>query len=182
MTDRSKLLAEWRSCSGTEGRYEVSNYGDVRRRDGLLLTASVPRNSREYPCVMLRHSGERRRVAVHRLVALAFCGLPPFAGAQVRHLDGNHLNPTASNLAWGSAKDNADDRQGHGRTAHGPRPNRRGKATGSDNAAYRMTPEKMHVAKGMMERGHTQREIAAAVGVSQKTIWRIARAQAEALS
>jgi hypothetical protein len=101
--------------------YRVSNLGTVRRNDGLVMTASKPRNSREYPCVYLRVGGQRKRVAVHRLVALTWVGPPPFEGAQVRHLDGNPLNPRADNLAWGSAEDNAADRDAHGRTQAGER-------------------------------------------------------------
>jgi hypothetical protein len=172
------MTEQWKIAAGTDRQYEVSDLGSVRRRDGLMLTPSVPRNAREYPAVMLRYSGQRRRVAVHRLVALNFVGLPPFAGAQVRHLDGNHLNARADNLAWGSAKDNADDREQHGRTAKGPRPNRRGKGCGEANANYRVTPEMKARACALVDRGMTQRQAAEAVGITQKSVWAALRARA----
>lgn len=43
---------------------------------------------------------------VHRLVAEAFHGPPPFDGAVVMHLDENAANNRASNLQWGTQKEN----------------------------------------------------------------------------
>ena len=173
------MIEEWKIAAGTACRYEVSNLGRVRRIDGLMLSVSTPRNTREYPCVMLRYAGKRKRVAVHRMVALNFIGLPPFAGAEVRHLDGDHSNPRWDNLAWGTAKDNADDREQHGRTARGPRPNRCGKGTGERNANYRVTPQMKAEACRLVDQGYTQRMAAQAVGITQKSVWQALRARAQ---
>lgn len=43
---------------------------------------------------------------IARLVAEAFHGAPPFDGAVVMHLDENAANNRASNLAWGTQKEN----------------------------------------------------------------------------
>ena len=51
-----------------------------------------------------RNHGETYKVA--RLVAEAFHGQPPFEGAVVMHLDENAANNRASNLAWGTQKEN----------------------------------------------------------------------------
>ncbi len=164
----------WKVASGTEGRYEVSDHGQVRRSDGLLLTPSVPRNTREYPCVMLRHSRTRRRVAVHRLVAINFIGLPPFAGAEVRHLDGNHLNPRWDNLAWGSRKDNAADRDAHGTTARGDRHGIRGRDTGGTlNSNAKLSEAQVAEIVRLSGEGYAQRHIAKLTGASQRTVWAI---------
>ena len=56
----------------------------------------------------------------HRLLLLTFVGPPPFPGAQVRHLDGNPMNNALDNLAWGTAKENAADRDRHGTTNRRP--------------------------------------------------------------
>ncbi len=171
------MIEEWKIAAGTSRRYEVSNLGRVRRNDGLLLSVSTPRNAREYPCVMLRYDGQRKRVAVHRLVALNFIGLPPFAGAEVRHLDGNHLNPRWDNLAWGTRKENSADRERHGRTPRGPRPNRRGKGMGERNGNYRVTPEMKAEACRLVASGYTQRQAGQAVGITQKSVWEALRAR-----
>jgi hypothetical protein len=78
-------------------------------------------NADGYPSVRLTLGTRRVRLAVHKLVAMAH--LPPRPGRthQLRHLDGNKLHCAARNLAWGTAKDNADDRQRHGKTSRGPR-------------------------------------------------------------
>ena len=61
-----------------------------------------------------------RMMLCHRLLLLTFVGPPPFPGAQVRHLDGNPMNNALDNLAWGTAKENAADRDRHGTTNHRP--------------------------------------------------------------
>jgi hypothetical protein len=43
---------------------------------------------------------------IHRLVAEAFHGPAPFEGAVVMHLDENAANNRASNLKWGTQKEN----------------------------------------------------------------------------
>lgn len=76
-------------------------------------------NSYGYPSVRITVGGRRKHVAVHALVARTHLGPQPAPGYEIRHLDGNKLNNDFRNLAWGSQKDNADDRSRHGRTSHG---------------------------------------------------------------
>lgn len=76
-------------------------------------------NSDGYPSVRLTINGKRSRLAVHRLVALHYLPEKPAPDHEVRHLDGNKMNPFAGNLAWGTRKENADDRERHGRTSRG---------------------------------------------------------------
>lgn len=76
-------------------------------------------NACGYPSVRLLINGKRKRVAVHLLVAANHLPGQPSEAHQVRHLDGNKLNPHADNLAWGTAKENAEDRERHGRTSRG---------------------------------------------------------------
>ena len=56
---------------------------------------------------------------VHRLVAIAFHGLPPFPKAIVRHLDDNKQNNTPANLMWGTQIDNMEDARRNGTLAIG---------------------------------------------------------------
>ena len=72
-----------------------------------------------YPSVRLLINGKRTRLAVHILVAREHLPPRPSTAHEVRHLDGNKLNPHADNLAWGTAKENAADRERHGRTSRG---------------------------------------------------------------
>jgi hypothetical protein len=76
-------------------------------------------NDDGYPSVRLTLNGKRTRMAVHRLVAMAYLPDRPSEKHQIRHLDGDKMNSHAGNLAWGTAKQNADDREQHGRTSRG---------------------------------------------------------------
>lgn len=76
-------------------------------------------NDDGYPSVRIIEDGQRKHYAVHVLVAREHLPPRPSSNHEVRHLDGNKLNPCADNLAWGTQKDNADDREVHGRTSRG---------------------------------------------------------------
>jgi hypothetical protein len=76
-------------------------------------------NSDGYPSVRLILDGKRKRFAVHALVAKEYLPPRPSPNHEVRHIDGDKMNPRADNLAWGTQKDNADDRERHGRTSRG---------------------------------------------------------------
>lgn len=78
-------------------------------------------NSDGYPSVRLTVEGKRVRLAVHRLVAREYLPPRPSPEHEVRHLDGDKTNNTVENLAWGTAKENAEDRERHGRTSRGLR-------------------------------------------------------------
>lgn len=94
----------------------ASNWRGYGRRE----LAQDP-NSDGYPSVRLMIDGRRVRMAVHRLVAANYLPPRPSMAHEIRHLDGDKLNPSASNLAWGTRKENAEDRDRHGRTSRGPR-------------------------------------------------------------
>ena len=123
---RKKCKEVWLPVPGYEGFYEVSNQGLVRSVE-RTTTNSLGR-SRTFPSKVLKPATTRRgylRVSlckegnqtnhsVHRLVALAF--IPGFKeGLVVRHLDHNPLNNQATNLAWGTNKDNSHDSMRDGR-------------------------------------------------------------------
>lgn len=76
-------------------------------------------NDDGYPSVRIYVDGKRKRIAVHVLVAREYLEPKPSPDYEVRHLDGNKCNPNVGNLAWGTRKENADDRERHGRTSRG---------------------------------------------------------------
>ena len=67
-----------------------------------------------YKRVRLGGRKNRRDFYVHRLVLTTFIG-PRADATETRHLDGNRTNNRLSNLAWGTASDNAVDRLRHGK-------------------------------------------------------------------
>lgn len=98
-------------------------------------------NDDGYPSVRLTLDGKRKRYAVHKLVALHHLPPKPSSEHEIRHLDGNRMNPHAGNLAWGTRKENAEDRDQHGRTSRGAA---HSKAIKSGNHAERVTRGDAH--------------------------------------
>ena len=83
--------------------YMVSDEGYVLSKNNKPLKPSI--NHKGYCIVNLIIDGYRKGVAVHTLVARAFCdGYQP--GLTVNHKDGNKTNNKASNLEWVTSYDN----------------------------------------------------------------------------
>ena len=84
--------------------YLVSDEGYVlSKRDKTPLKYSV--NHQGYAIVNLMIDGKRKGVAVHTLVARAFCeGYED--GLTVNHKDGNKLNNNSNNLEWITSYEN----------------------------------------------------------------------------
>ena len=118
----SGAIPNWLPITGYEGRYDVSDSGQVNSRSdyrpssGGILIPWV--QNRGYQYVSLRLDGKKKTFAVHRLVLDAFVGPCPH-GMQVAHGDGDPKNNHLSNLRWATPKDNIADRARHGRTAKG---------------------------------------------------------------
>lgn len=118
----------------SDGRvFSLTNWRGMGRRE---LRQHL--NDDGYPCVCLIVSGKRRRFTVHGLVAHEHLPPRPSPQHEVRHLDGNKLNPAASNLAWGTRKENAEDRERHGRTSRGA----------AHSAAIRSSAHSLRVKRG----------------------------------
>ena len=104
--------------------YEIDEYGNVYsvlynwRNWGIRKMVQYL-DIYGYPHVRLTINGTRKRIAVHRLMALVFLPIPPTKEYEIRHLDGNKQNNHESNLVWGTQKDNAEDREKHGKTSRG---------------------------------------------------------------
>ncbi len=111
------LCEEWRPVPGWEGLYSVSSHGRVRsearitrRRDGI--TKTVPerilrpgKTLRGYAQVNLKKPGFNRVVMISHLVAEAFLGPRPH-GQIVRHGPAGRQNDHASNLSYGTYREN----------------------------------------------------------------------------
>lgn len=157
------MTEEWRTIPDFSPCYQVSNLGRVRRVAGVIFRSNGrPQSFRErvlraspdewgYP--MVRVDGRTRKV--HVLVAAAFLGPRPFAGAVVRHLDGNPSNNNVENLAYGTPSENVLD--------------------GYDYRGYlkrnqKLTERAAAEIKFRLEQGERGRSLAREYGVSEQTI------------
>lgn len=104
--------------------YEVTRDGKVFstnsnwRGCGTRELTQFP-NSHGYMRVKMAIDGKRKTFMVHKLVAEKFLPQRPTDYHEIRHIDGDRRNNNASNLSWGTRKENAQDREKHGKTSRG---------------------------------------------------------------
>ncbi len=98
------MEAIWREVCGSDGRYEVSNAGAIRKVATQKLVHQYI-SSNGYMRASIYMDGRYRTVAVHRIIAQAFVSNPD-GKPQVNHIDGNKTNNALSNLEWVTASEN----------------------------------------------------------------------------
>lgn len=67
-----------------------------------------------YARVHIFKNGKHKRPGVHVLLAKTFLPPPRQEHVLVRHLDGDKKNMSLDNLAWGTQKENGEDKSRHG--------------------------------------------------------------------
>lgn len=113
-----------------------------------------------YRRVGLRVGGRVAHKSVHRLVLAAFAGDRP--DLEVRHLNGDRTDNRLTNLAWGTAYDNAVDRERHGNTLRG-----------ESHGRARITAADVKAIREMARSGATKAALAAQYGLGTTTIGHI---------
>lgn len=115
----------WKVIPLGERNYYASSLGRIknskattRKPAEYILSATI--GSHGYLSCRLDLWGKRENYLLHRLVALAFIGPCP-EGQEVLHEDGIKLNCAASNLRYGTRKENEADRVLHGTSNRGER-------------------------------------------------------------
>lgn len=132
------------------------------KKQPWLKRRMAPRlNQSGYPWLGILDPEGKGRVyrCVHVLVATAWHGPRPTPTHHVRHLDGDKLNNAPENLAYGTAKENHEDRERHGRV---PR--------GEDNVSSALSAAEVSLIKEMLERGARPSYLAPLFDVHQTTI------------
>lgn len=112
------MKESWKSVSGYENIYEVSNSGKVRsiqgkqtesRRHGLRSweqrEMKLKTDKGGYKRVTLWKDKKPKDFLVHRLVAIEFCERPEGKNL-INHIDGNPSNNDYTNLEWCDHRDN----------------------------------------------------------------------------
>lgn len=110
-------METWKPVKGAEGRYEVSDLGNVKS----LVAPGGERVLKPYPHVKSGHRmlalsvrrGEVKMKYVHLLVLEAFRGDAP-KGMEGCHSDGNPGNNALANLRWDTRSNNNKDAIRHG--------------------------------------------------------------------
>jgi hypothetical protein len=149
--------------AGSDGqiysRTKYAGFGRKERVDWYPLVGH--RDKRKgYLRVSLCHENKKVTMSVHRLVCMAFHGLPPSKSAETRHRDGNPENNTPGNLCWGTAAENWHDKRIHGTSTVGER-----------HPAAKFTDlEREHIRWAISKGLCSQRQAALALGVAQSSI------------
>lgn len=115
-------IEEWKPIAGWERVYEISTEGRVRRIEAGVhpsfwkIKKPVIRRMGSYVrgVVTLFDRGMSKQFVIARAMMETFCPGSYCEDGVVRHLDGNSLNNTLSNLAWGTTADNTRDSIDHG--------------------------------------------------------------------
>lgn len=125
----------------------------VHRRDGREFYSVAP------------GVGQHVKHQIGWWVLFTLVGPPPFVGAQLCHRDDNHRNNEVENLYWGTAKQNAADREKNGLT---PRGDTHGMSKVTDESA-------VSIYLAVVVGGRSQASVAAEFGVDQGTVSRVCR-------
>lgn len=146
----------WLPVVGYECLYEVSNHGRIRNRHDCFL---LPSETNGYLHVSLSKDGRIITSRLHVIVLTAFCGPPPFEGAQGAHNDGCKKNCRLTNLRWATAVENQADVERHGN-----------RCKGEDVFGAILDAEKVKKIRSRIASGERNRPIADDFGVSISTI------------
>ncbi|MGN6653719.1 MAG: HNH endonuclease [Rhodanobacter sp.] len=161
----------WKPIPGASDMYEVSNLGHVRsfKVPGSRFgrRAETPRElgfaCGKYLGVMLEIDGKYSLYYIHDLVMRTFVGPRP-SGLEVCHNNGNSHDNRATNLRYGTAKENGLDRIKHGRS-------NRGETHGNS----KLTADQVRDIRRLREEGHKAIRIAERFGISASTVTQLCR-------
>jgi len=153
--------------AGSDGKiYSRTRYAGFGRKERVdWYSLSGHETGRGYLAVTLCHNNKRVTKNVHRLVCMAFHGMPPTPTHQTRHLNGKRHDNRPTNLGWGTQQENWNDRREHGTAT-----------VGENHPASKLSnAERDHiryaVAKGLCSRRHAARMLA----MSQSAVSAICR-------
>ena len=105
----------WKPILNYEGFYEISNKGDIKSVDRIVLSKTnrfckgkiLKQNIDKYgyKTIQLYKNGQRKALFVHRLVLSSFIGFIENK-IQVNHINGVKNDNKLNNLEWVTAKEN----------------------------------------------------------------------------
>lgn len=167
------MKEKWKSVSGYEGYYEVSNLGRLQSLDRMIVDKvgrkrsiggkmlKLCLNSNDHYHATLSKGNRRVSKKIHQLVAEAFIGPRPI-GCEVCHNNGQPLDNEVGNLRYDTSAGNQADRLKHGTSNRGEK-NGRAKLNEGDVREIRLA----------LCGGKTRALIAKKFGVSEVQISKI---------
>jgi len=175
----SFVMEIWKDIRGWEGFYQVSNLGNVKSFERIIMLYNyrakrkVPvlcrgrilkpgLNTQGYHFVVLQNLGNKKTYRVSRLVALHFIPNPQDK-PQINHKDGEKLNNRSDNLEWVTPSENLQHAYDTGLRSH---------LVGEKAPNNKITEENVLRIKGL--KGiKKQTDIAKEYGISRQHISRI---------
>jgi hypothetical protein len=157
--------------AGSDGHvYSRTKYAGFGRKDRVDWYPLVGhKTAKGYHSISMCHENAKVTKNVHRLICMAFHGMPATESMQVRHLDGNPENNKPENLCWGTQEENWQDRESHGRGNKGER-----------HPASKLTNlERSHLRWAILKGLCSQRNAARTLGMSQASISSICHSESE---
>jgi hypothetical protein len=162
----------WVTLDNTDGRYSVSNFGNVRAnwsdvpQRNLTVRKKIDKQTSLKPWLhttgyMRIGLGRNKFFYIHRLVAQYFLQNPENL-PQVDHIDGDRTNNCVTNLRWVSVKQNSR----YGGERHG---------WSSQKAASqkrRIHDKKVAEYRSLIEKGYSLRYVAWLFGTSHSSVKR----------
>jgi HNH endonuclease/Homeodomain-like domain len=165
MSDRivvDQLIGNWKQHAVYKD-YFFCKDGQAAKKQGnkYILLSGIPVG--RYKAISFANgTGKYKRDYLHRIICWLFNGPPNKDQPHCRHLDCNSKNNDASNLSWGTAKDNIHDGIKNGKLL-----------SGEANPMSKLTMKQvLEIRKIRENTGATYKEIAQQFGVARMTIWR----------
>lgn len=161
--DYLAMPEQWRVIPRTEGCYEASTHGRIRRADTQRVRKPCPSGPYGRLMVLLSMNGKHVNCYVGELVARTWLGPRPL-GQVVRHGPGGQADNNPGNLCYGTYKQNTDDRKRDGTWM-----------TGEQNGRAKLTWPQVTEIRQRYQDGEKQYVLAAEFGTARSVIGGIVR-------
>ena len=109
MDNTISSIEEWRDVKDYEGRYKVSNLGNIKslnyRRQKIEKILCLTMGKRGYLTITFGGKTKKKTLYAHGMVSRAFMGETP-EGMVCDHIDGNRSNNNVNNLQYVTQREN----------------------------------------------------------------------------